>query len=119
MKHTLTVTVLFTDVMILKYHVQFVMSVIVLQSTWFLLSTYMCPTGWTREYYGYLMAERTHSVHRRAQYTCMDTALKPANGSLATDHDGLVFYFVEGRCGSLPCPPYDQTRELSCSVCTK
>ena len=59
---------------------------------------YTCPTGWTREYYGYLMAERTHSVHRRAQYTCMDTALKPANGSLATDHDGLVFYFVEGRC---------------------
>ena len=52
---------------------------------------YTCPTGWTREYYGYLMAERTHSVHRRAQYTCMDTALKPANGSLVTDHDGLIF----------------------------
>ena len=43
--------------------------------------------------------------HHRTQYTCMDTALKPANGSLA-NQKGLVFYFVEGRCRSLPCPPY-------------
>ena len=80
---------------------------------------YTCPTGWTREYYGYLMADFTHNVHRRSHFTCMDTALKPANGSLVTDLDGLDFYFVEGRCGSLPCSPYDKTRELSCSVCTK
>ena len=80
---------------------------------------YTCPIGWTREYYGYLMAERTHNVHRRSHFICMDTALKPANGSSVTDLDGLAFYFVEGRCGSLPCPPYDKTRELSCSVCTK
>ena len=77
---------------------------------------YTCPTGWTREYYGYLMAEKTN--HNRSQYTCMDTAFKSGVGSSA-NHDGLLFYFVEGRCGSLPCPPYDQTRELSCAVCTK
>ena len=34
-------TVMFMDVMILMYHVQFVMSVIVLQTTWFLLSTHV------------------------------------------------------------------------------
>ena len=79
---------------------------------------YTCPTGWTREYYGYLMAEYYTSSHYRSQYTCVDTALKPVTGSSA-DREGLLFYFVEGRCGSLPCPPYDQTRELSCAVCTK
>ena len=78
---------------------------------------YTCPTGWTREYYGYLMAE--HISFHRTQYTCLDVELKPANGSDVTNHDGLLFYFVEGRCGSLPCPPYDETKELSCAVCTK
>ena len=78
---------------------------------------YTCPTGWTREYYGYLMAEY-YSLHYRSQFTCVDTAIKPVVGSLA-NQDGLLFYFVEGRCGSLPCPPYDETKELSCAVCTK
>ena len=77
---------------------------------------YTCPSGWTREYYGYLMAERYN--HNRSQYTCMDTAFKSVVGSSA-DHNGLLFYFVEGRCGSLPCPPYDNTKELACAVCTK
>ena len=78
---------------------------------------YTCPTGWTREYYGYLMS--SYSSHHRTQYTCLDVALKPATGSAVTNHDGLLFYFVEGRCGSLPCPPYDETKELSCAVWTK
>ena len=78
---------------------------------------YTCPTGWTREYYGYLMAEY-YKDHHRSQYTCVDIALKSVVGSSA-NHDGLLFYFVEGRCGSLPCPPYDNTKELSCAVCTK
>ena len=77
---------------------------------------YTCPTGWTHEYYGYLMA--AHSRHPRFQFTCMDNAFKSVAGSSA-NHDGLLFYFVEGRCGSLPCPPYDNTREFSCAVCTK
>ena len=77
---------------------------------------YTCPSGWTREYYGYLMAERY--THRRSQYTCVDTAFKSVPGS-STNENGLLFYFVEGRCGSLPCPPYDNTKELSCAVCTK
>ena len=79
---------------------------------------YTCPTGWTREYYGYLMTSH-YGSGRRTQYTCVDTAFKPAIGSALTSHNGLLFYFVEGRCGSLPCPPYDNNRELSCGVCTK
>ena len=44
-KHPLTVTVMFMDVIIMMYHVQFVMPVIVLQSTWFLLSTHALQDG--------------------------------------------------------------------------
>jgi len=77
---------------------------------------YTCPSGWTREYYGYLMAE--HHTDKRSQFTCIDIAFKSVPGS-AENHDGLLFHFTEGRCGSLPCPPYDNTRELSCAVCTR
>ena len=88
------------------------------RSTVFMVpSKYTCPSGWTREYYGYLMSER-HG-HHPSQFTCMDIAFKSVVGSVA-NHDGLLFYFVEGRCGgSLPCPPYKDRQELSCVVCTK
>ena len=77
---------------------------------------YTCPTGWTREYYGYLMTSA--SIHRRTLFTCIDKEFKPVIGS-SKSRDGFSFYFVEGRCGTLPCPPYDNTKELSCAVCTK
>ena len=77
---------------------------------------YTCPTGWTREYFGYLMSER-HS-HHRSQFSCVDYSLKLATGS-SPNHNGLLFYPVEGVCGSLPCPPYARNKELSCAVCTK
>ena len=77
---------------------------------------YTCPSGWKREYYGYLMGQ--YHNYNSHQFTCVDTAFKSVVGSSA-DKNGLLFYFIEGRCGSLPCPPYDNTRELSCAVCTK
>ena len=87
------------------------------RSTVYMLpAKYTCPSGWTREYYGYLMAE-LHS-HHPSQFTCMDNAFKSVIGT-AANHNGMRLSFVEGRCGSLPCPPYDKTRELSCAVCTK
>jgi len=75
-----------------------------------------CPSGWTREYYEYLMSD--YYEDPPSQYTCVDIGLKSVAGSLAS-HKGLYFHFVEGRCGSLPCPPYDNNKELSCAVCTK
>ena len=75
---------------------------------------YICPTGWIREYYGYLMGPYHGKGQHRSQYTCVDSALKPVTGS-SPNKDGVHFHFVEGRCGSLPCPPYDNTRELSCT----
>ena len=77
---------------------------------------YTCPNGWIREYYGYLMA--SYVEFERTQFTCVDSDFKTVRGS-AQNWDGYLFYPVEGKCGSLPCPPYDSFSELSCAVCTK
>ena len=62
------------------------------------------------------MIER-HS-HFRSMFSCVDRNLVPAVG-LGKFEGGFLFYPVEGACGSLPCPPYDRKKELSCAVCTK
>ena len=78
--------------------------------------TYECPKAWTLEYYGYLMAERYN--HRRSTFECVDKEPERALGG-HRNHNGALFYHVEPRCGSLPCPPYDQQKEMTCAVCTR
>ena len=77
---------------------------------------YTCPAGWTREYYGYLVTERY--LNHRSTYECMDRYPETINGGQNNEH-GALFYHVEARCGSLACPPYEQTKELTCAVCSK
>ena len=77
---------------------------------------YTCPSGWTREYFGYLMSERHN--HHRSQFSCVDHSLTPVTGSIP-NHNAFLFSPIEGVCGSLPCPPYSRDKELSCAVCTK
>ena len=52
------------------------------------------------------------------QYTCMDSHPDTLHGG-RSDKNGYLFYPVEGRCGSLKCPPYVEGRELTCVVCSK
>ena len=76
----------------------------------------VCPSGWTREYKGYLMAEKY--THHRTTYTCVDENPDYTRGTHA-NLNGALFYFVEGICGSLPCKPYIAGHELTCAVCTR
>ncbi|XP_019642861.1 PREDICTED: short-chain collagen C4-like isoform X5 [Branchiostoma belcheri] len=76
-----------------------------------------CYSGWTREYHGYLMAGY-YGHHGSKEYVCVDEQLETLPGGHATRHEAL-FYPVEARCGSLPCPRYVEGRELTCVVCTK
>ncbi|XP_066300478.1 uncharacterized protein [Branchiostoma lanceolatum] len=71
--------------------------------------------GWVSEYSGYLMAE--YHLHPRSEWVCMDS--EPEKRGSPVDHDGALFYSVEGACGSLECPPYVEGREITCVVCTK
>ena len=78
---------------------------------------YTCPSFWTREYYGYLMAN--YHGDSRTMFECVDRNPQSIPGSTA-DRDGTVFYHVEVKCNhGIPCPPYDTQKEVTCVVCTK
>ncbi|XP_078697937.1 uncharacterized protein LOC144925718 [Branchiostoma floridae x Branchiostoma belcheri] len=76
-----------------------------------------CYSGWTREYHGYLMAGKYNHPGSK-EYVCVDEQPEVMPGGQA-DQNGALFYPVEARCGSLPCPRYEEGRELTCVVCTK
>ena len=77
-----------------------------------------CPDGWTKEYWGYLMAE--HYDHAgRTTYVCMDNAPEVIEGG-GLGKNGVLFYNSEATCGGpLPCPNYVEGWELTCVVCTQ
>ena len=75
-----------------------------------------CPSSWTQEYNGYLMAE--HYTHPRSMFECIDQKPETVPGG-AGNVDGALFYHVEAICTGIACPPYTAARELACAVCTK
>ena len=61
-----------------------------------------------------------HYAHKsQANYVCVDKAPEKGIEGGARNDNGALMYFVEGRCGSLPCQPYKNGYELTCVVCTK
>ena len=80
-------------------------------------ATNKCPSGWTREYHGYLMT--SHYAHKHSsEYVCVDVDAEVIPGS-HTSTNGALLYLVQGSCGALPCKPYIHGYELTCVVCTK
>ena len=76
----------------------------------------LCPSSWTREYYGYLTAE--DDGHQRSSFNCVDVNPGIIPGTSANTN-GALFYYVDTTCNGLPCAPYENGRILSCAVCTK
>ncbi len=76
-----------------------------------------CYPGWNLEYNGYLMAGH-HSHRGKTDYICVDSDPESYGAGFRNDA-GALLYAVEGICGSLPCPPYVNHRELTCVVCSK
>ena len=75
-----------------------------------------CPSSWTREYYGYLVAD--NHGNQRTMFECVDRSPETVPASSA-DTNGALFYHVEVKCNGIPCPPYDTQKEVTCVVCTK
>ncbi len=75
-----------------------------------------CYGNWTREYYGYLMAEYTG--HRRTEFVCMDHSMETLPGMTANTN-GVLFHHAEATCNGLSCSKYNTEKELNCVVCTK
>ena len=76
----------------------------------------VCPSTWTREYYGYLVTE--HVGHYRSSYSCIDVDSEVVAGTGGTENPSL-FYPTVTDCNGLSCPPYVNNHMLSCVVCTK
>ena len=76
-----------------------------------------CPTNWTTEYTGYLMAA-DHRHNGRTLFECVDDQPESVSRLNGGDTDNALYYHVEATCNSLRCPPYDSEKELTCAVCT-
>lgn len=72
-----------------------------------------CPSSWTREYHGYLMAGNYY----RYFYECID-ASPESLPKTEKNKNGALLYFTAATC-NLPCPPYEEKRAITCVVCTK
>ena len=93
-----------------------VCSVTTRQQVLMIPATYICPSGWIREYDGYLMSERINNY--RSSFICVDyVQYSIAHTGSHTEASDLVH--VETDCSSLPCGPYNGEYELTCAVCTK
>ena len=76
-----------------------------------------CPQSWTREYYGYLMANDNN--YYRTMFECVDISPESV-ADYPRNTDGAYFYHTEVYCGyGIACPPYDAEKEVVCAVCTK
>ncbi len=71
-------------------------------------------TGWTREYYGYLMSEASKwSGRHSTMFECVDKDPDAVPGESAHT-DPALMYHVEAVCTGIDCPPYH-----ACVMCTK
>lgn len=76
-----------------------------------------CPASWTREYFGYLTAERQIHANNKA-FECMDNDPERVPGGTG-NQDGALFRHTKAKCLGLQCPPYTERKVLTCAVCTK
>ena len=77
-----------------------------------------CPTNWTTEYTGFLMAAPDQD-NGRTLFECIDSTPQSIPGLDAWDGYNALYYHVEATCNSLSCPPYDTEKEVTCVVCTR
>ena len=81
-----------------------------------------CPSGWTREYSGYLMCAVAKSgfTDKRTMFECVDSSPDVVPHQAHDNGAGTaVFYHNEASCSGLACPPYIAEKELTCVVCSK
>lgn len=76
-----------------------------------------CPSSWTTEYAGYLMAGR--ATNRRSEFICVDKDTQVVKG-FDSNRDGELMFHVGIDCRTFgSCPPYKDSAELACVVCTR
>ena len=64
------------------------------------------------------MSESRPASHHRSTFECVDKDLDSVVGSSNWQTHAL-FGHVEAVCNALPCPPYNNYKEINCVVCTR
>lgn len=78
--------------------------------------TNSCPSGWTLQYWGYLMAN--HYTQRKSEFVCVNN--NPLQSGSNANSNGTLWYPTETETGALVNgSPYFQDREMTCAVCTQ
>ncbi|XP_076462957.1 short-chain collagen C4-like [Babylonia areolata] len=85
-------------------------------STIMVPGTMVCPSGWARQYSGFLASNFWN--YFATQFLCVDGSPEALSAS-NVDSNGFLFYAVVSKCGSLPCPPYVADKVVTCVVCSK
>ncbi|VDH90187.1 Hypothetical predicted protein [Mytilus galloprovincialis] len=75
-----------------------------------------CYSGWKLEYHGYLASN--HYGYKASSYICVDNKPEFLQGGKSNQNGNLLFATAT-KCGSLPCPPYDDNFAVYCVVCSK
>ena len=76
-----------------------------------------CDDGWQTEYVGFLAAE--YYLYYRTEFVCVDGEAEANPDGSSADVHGVLFHTAQTRCGSLPCPPYEDKKDLLCVVCSR
>lgn len=79
-------------------------------------ATNACPPDWSVLYSGHVMAGYG-GYAASTDYVCVDKDPQDRPGGEA-NMDGQRLYYTVAKCGSLPCPPYQDGVILSCVVCS-
>ena len=82
-------------------------------------ATTSCHPGWNLEYSGNIMAARPDDGRSGTEFICVDSEMEGRAGSQGSNNDQMLLYYTKNHCGSLPCPPYEEGRVVSCVVCSK
>ncbi|XP_072018580.1 uncharacterized protein [Amphiura filiformis] len=79
-------------------------------------ATTHCPTGWTREYAGYLVAARYDQV--RTEYVCLDREPETIPETGGKENGASYFFHVEVvRSQGMPAE-YKTGKDLTCAICS-
>ena len=76
----------------------------------------ICPSGWNSEYKGYLVAQY-YGYEGKTEFVCLDESPTKAEDG-QRNYDAVTMYKAIARCGSLPCPHYEERHVLTCTVCS-
>ena len=75
-----------------------------------------CPPGFEVQQRGYLYSNIYNK--KKGEFVCINIDRETYGSRSSSNDNAGRLYRVETQCGSLPCPPFTEDREIVCTVCS-